>query len=70
MHDTEVLLDASQNPKLNRVFEKYSVRKIEVSKLKTGLKGILHLDFGYFEKEDVFYYFIFIYFVLILLLLF
>ncbi|XP_050735767.1 cadherin-23-like [Eriocheir sinensis] len=29
MHDTEVLLDASQNPKLNRVFEKYSVRKVE-----------------------------------------
>lgn len=33
MHDTEVLLDASQNPKLNRVFEKYSVRKVEVSRL-------------------------------------
>lgn len=34
MHDTELLLDASQNPKLNHVFEKYSVRKVEVSRPK------------------------------------
>ncbi|KAK8401064.1 hypothetical protein O3P69_002684 [Scylla paramamosain] len=29
LHDTKTLLDVSQNPKLNQVFEKYSVRKVE-----------------------------------------
>ncbi|KAG7170870.1 putative Cadherin-23-like 2 [Homarus americanus] len=29
MHDTKVLLDASQNTKLERVFDRYTVKKVE-----------------------------------------